>query len=255
MSELSNLLDAYALGFVVVLCRVGCAAMLLPGIGEAELPLSARTAIALALTVLLLPVVQPGIGAVPSHLHDLAAVLFGEIAVGLWMGWLVRITVQVLPVAGQLLASMMGLTNIIAPDAELGGQSSALSHAFALAAPLLVLAGDLHELPLRALAHSYEIIVPGAPLPEGDAIAVAIAALGLAFDAVLRLAGPFVLAGVLWQVCLSLLSRLVPQLQVYFAAMPGQVAGGLLLLASLGGGILNGWLEHARAAFLQIAAL
>ena len=255
MGEITALLDAHAFGFVLVLCRVGCAAMLLPGIGEAELPLSARLAIALALTVLLLPAVQPGLGTTPAGVFPLASMLFGEIAVGLWMGWLVRIAVQILPVAGQVLAATMGLTNVIAPDAELGGQSSALSHALALAAPLLVLAGDLHELPLRALAHSYAIIVPGHPLPEGDAIGVALAALGLAFDAVLRLAGPVVLAGVLWQVCLSLLSRLVPQLQVYFAAMPGQIAGGLLLLAAISGGMLQGWLEHVRTAFLTIAAL
>ena len=255
MADLAIMLDTYALGFVLVLCRVGCAAMLLPGIGEAELPMTVRTAIALCLTVLLLPVLLPIIPKPPSGPVELAALVVGEIAVGLWMGWLVRIAVQILPVAGQVLASMMGLTNVIEPDAELGGQSSAISHAFALAAPVLILAGDLHELPLRALAHSYELITPGARLFSGDAIAVALGALGAGFDTVLRLAGPIVLAGILWQVCLSLLSRLVPQLQVYFAAMPGQIAGGLLLLALLGGGILQSWLEHVRAAFLQAGAL
>lgn len=255
MEGLSGLLDAYAFGFVLVLCRVGCVAMLLPGIGEAELPMTVRTAIAMALTVLLLPAVQPRLVPPPGATLPLAALLFGEMAVGLWLGWMARVAVQMLPIVGQVLAATAGMTNIIQPDAEIGGQSSAISHAFTLAAPLLILAGNLHELPLRALAHSYDWLPPGAPLLSGDAASVALGALGAGFDTVLRLAGPVVLAGVLWQVCLSLLSRLVPQLQIYFAAMPGQLAGGLLLLATLGGGIVNGWLEHVRAAFLQAAAL
>jgi flagellar biosynthesis protein FliR len=41
----------------------------------------------------------------------------------------------------------------------------------------------------------------------------------------------------------------VPQIQVYFASLPGQLLGGLLLLALLGGSIIDAWTEAMRAAF------
>jgi flagellar biosynthetic protein FliR len=56
-----------------------------------------------------------------------------------------------------------------------------------------------------------------------------------------------VLAGVVFQLTLGLLSRLVPQMQVYFVALPLQVAGGLALLAVLIAGMLSVWTAAARA--------
>jgi flagellar biosynthetic protein FliR len=55
-----------------------------------------------------------------------------------------------------------------------------------------------------------------------------------------------VLAAVVFQLTLGLLSRLVPQMQVYFVALPLQVAGGVALLAVLLAGMLSVWAEAAR---------
>jgi flagellar biosynthetic protein FliR len=72
------------------------------------------------------------------------------------------------------------------------------------------------------------------------------------FALALRLAGPFMLMGLVWQVGLGLLSRLVPQLQIYFAALPGQVLGGLLLLAVLSGSLANVWLRAVGDSFTTL---
>ena len=58
----ATLLDALpgeAFALVLVLARIGCACMLLPGIGEAELPATVRAGFAIALSALLLPIVSP----------------------------------------------------------------------------------------------------------------------------------------------------------------------------------------------------
>ena len=62
----------------------------------------------------------------------------------------------------------------------------------------------------------------------------------------------WVLVHSLWQFALGLLSRLVPQMQVYFAAMPGQVAGGLLLLALLAQGVVVVWQGYLGDAFAAL---
>ncbi len=110
----------------------------------------------------------------------------------------------------------------------------------------------MHALPLAALAGSYRLIPPGALLPAADSLQQVVAELGVAFALVLRLAAPFVLGGMIWQAALALLSRLVPQLQVYFVAMPGQILGGVLLLAVFGSAMLTLWLQGARAGFLSL---
>ncbi len=74
-------------------------------------------------------------------------------------------------------------------------------------------------------------------------------AVGAHFALALNLAAPFLLAGMVWQIGLGLLARLVPQLQVYFAALPGQVLGGLFLLAALSAALSQVWMQAAAESF------
>lgn len=240
-------LPAWAFAFVLVLARVASACMLLPGIGEADLPATVRAGFALSFTLLILPTVAPLLPAPPAD--SLAALLMvaGEAVTGLWLGWLARLVMLALPMAGQIAAGMIGLANVLQPDALLGAQSSALSRLFGLAAPVAIMAAGLHALPLAALQGSYTVLPAGAPLPSGDATEAIVGAVAGSFALALRLAAPFVLAAIVWNVALGLLTRLVPQLQVYFSAMPGQILGGFVLLALLSGAVLSAWLDEVRA--------
>jgi flagellar biosynthetic protein FliR len=92
-------------------------------------------------------------------------------------------------------------------------------------------------------------------LPAGDGTLVAVRAVGQCFALALKLASPFLLAAIVWHVVLGLLGRLVPQLQVYFVALPGQLLGGLLLLAILVGAIITTWQGAVSAGFARLPGL
>ncbi|MCW3475096.1 flagellar biosynthetic protein FliR [Limobrevibacterium gyesilva] len=248
-------LPAWAFATGLLIARVGGACMLLPGIGELELPATVRAGFTLALVAVLLPVVAPQIPPVPGDALRAAGMVAAELATGLWLGWLTRLLLVALPMAGQIAAGMAGLTNVLQPDPALGPQTAAMARLLALAAPAAVLASGLHVLPLSALAGSYTLVPPGALLPAADSAEVAVGAVGESFALSLRLAAPFVLAGTVWQVALGLLARLVPQLQVYFAAMPGQILGGILLLGVLGGAMLAAWQADLQSAFAALPGL
>ena len=226
---------------MLVLSRVGSVCMLLPGLGEAEVPMNIRAGMALLLTVLVLPLLAPGLPTAPASPVALLGWIAGEIMVGLWLGWLARLPMLALPIAGQFAAGALGLSNVLQPDPLLGPQASAVSRLFGLAAPVLLLTSGLYALPLAALAASYRLFVPGAWL-AGDDLALSVTeAMSDSFALSLQLSAPFVAVGMVWQIALGVLARLVPQLQVYFAAMPGQILGGLVLLALLSAGMLETW--------------
>ncbi len=245
-------LPALAFAFVLMLSRIGCACMLLPGIGEMEVPMPVRAGFALTMTIVLLPVLLPLMPDAPAGLMNSALMVMAEIMTGLWLGWITRLVLLALPLAGQIAASMLGIANVLQPNAALGGQSTALSHLLGLAAPVAVLSSGLYVLPLTALEGSYHLIAPGSLLPAADGAMSAVDAVGGCFAVALRLAAPFVLAGTVWQVALGLLARLVPQLQVYFAALPGQILGGVLLLAALSAPLMLAWQEHAATSFAAL---
>lgn len=252
--DLATLRD-WAFAFVLVLGRIGAAMTLLPGLGEAAPPAMLRAGLAVGITALLLPGIMPLIPHQPAALPTVAGMIAAEVVTGLWLGWLARLLVLALPIAGQFIAFMLGVSNVLVTDPELGAQSSALEQLFSLAAPLAVLISGLYALPLAALAGSYQLIAPGALLPAGDGTMLAVRAVAESFALALKLASPFVLATIVWHVVIGLVARLVPNVPVYFVALPGQILGGLLLLAALTGPLLAAWMDAAGAGFARLPGL
>jgi flagellar biosynthetic protein FliR len=239
-------LDRWAFGLMLVLARVAGAIMLLPGLGEAAPPSMVRAGLALCVTLLLLPVLLPGLPNPPDSGLQAGLMLAAEVATGIWFGWLARLLVLALPMAGQFVAYMVGVSNVLQSDPELGSQTTAVARLFEAAVPVLILITGLYKVPLAALEGLYRLIPAGTLLPAADGTQTALRAIAESFTLALRLASPFVLAGLVWNVATGLMARFLPRLQVYFVAVPGQILGGMLLLGALCGALLSAWLEATR---------
>jgi flagellar biosynthetic protein FliR len=150
---------------------------------------------------------------------------------------------------------MIGLASVLQPDPGLGPQTTSLARLFSLAAPVALFATGLYALPLAALAASYHLVPPGAMLPSADTTESAVAAAAEAFSLGLRLAAPFIAAGLAWQLAQGLLARLVPNLQVFTIGLPGQILAGLALMALLAGGMVGAWQDQLRVAFAALPGL
>jgi flagellar biosynthetic protein FliR len=248
-------LPAWAFAFMLVLSRVSAAVMVMPGIGETELPATVRAALALCITVLLLPVTAPLLPAAPDQFLPAAGMIAAEIITGLWLGWLARLLMLALPMAGQFISYQVGLSNVLQMDMSEGAETTDVSQMLGYAAPLIILVSGLYALPLEALAGSFEVIAPGGLLAAGDASETLVRAVEQSFALSLRLAAPFVVAGMVWQVSIGLLSRLVPSLQVFLVHLPGQILGGLLLMGALIGAVLGAWGEAVRAGLSALPGL
>jgi flagellar biosynthetic protein FliR len=245
-------LPALAFQSVLVFARLGAAVMLLPGLGEAEIPAPIRLGIGLALVALLLPLLAPGLPAPPEAPAEALRLVATETALGLWLGTLARLLILAFAMAGQAIAALVGLAGMLVADPALGPQGTALGRAFGLLAATLVLSTGLHGLALTAMVESYQVLPAGDPFPAGAA-AEAVAVAGAAsLDLALRLAAPFVVGAVVLNVALGLLARLAPQVQTFFVAVPGQILAGLGLLMLLSMPLLMALEAALRAGFLAL---
>ena len=242
----------YALGFMLAFARIGGAVMLLPGIGETVVPQMLRAGFAACLTALLLPSLPIPAFTAPPGPVILLALLTHELLIGIWLGVMARLFVLALPIAGQIISFQMGLSSVITPDQQLGSESTLLSSFFGVFATTLILATGLYALPLQALAASYHILPVGIGLPAGGALNIAERLIAQSFALGIQLSMPFLLAGLLWQAGLAIISKLVPQLQIFLVAMPGQTLGGIFLLAMLGGAIATVWLRATSAGLTRM---
>jgi flagellar biosynthetic protein FliR len=242
-------LPALAFQAVLVFARLGAAVMVLPGLGEAEVPAPVRLAIGLGLVLLLLPPLAPGLPGLPETPAAIALLVGQEVLIGLWLGGLARLVALALGMAGQLAATLIGLQGLLVNDPELGPQATALARALGLATAVLVLASGLHGVALTALVESYALIPAGAALPVGVAAAAVAAAGADSLALALRLAAPFVIGAVVLNLALGLLARLAPQVQTFFIAIPGQILAGIALLALLAPPMVATFAQSLSAAF------
>ena len=90
-------LPTLAFQAVLLFARLGATAMLLPGLGEQEVPATLRLGLGLALVPLLLPVLAPALPPVPDAVAEAARLVALECVVGLWLGGLARIAALALP--------------------------------------------------------------------------------------------------------------------------------------------------------------
>jgi flagellar biosynthetic protein FliR len=239
------LLD-WAPAFALIFARVGAAMALLPGVGESVAPGIVRIGLALSMTVLLLPNLQSGMPQVPESGLSMGLMIAGEVVTGLWFGWVARMIVLALTIAAQFIGFLVGLASVLQPDPELGAQSSALGKLFEMAAPVLVLASGLYRLPLTALDGLFQLIPPGRILPPAESAEVTIRAVVTGFSLALQLASPFVVIGIVWQLAMGLVGRIVSRMQIYFVSMPGQIVAGLALLMITASAMTLAWHESAQ---------
>ena len=250
-ADLLAALPSLVFALALVLCRVGMVIMLMPGLGEVEAPAMVRVGLALGLSLLLMPNVAGRIPSLPEGIGG-PQMIGAELLTGLALGWLTRLPVLALGMAGGIIATLMGLSNILQPDSALGGQSTALARLFGVAAPVLILATGLYTLPLSALAGSYAVIGPGGVLPAGDTVDLMIKLAGDMLALSLQLSAPFLVAGLVFQVAIGLISRVAPQIQAFTIAAPGQILGGLVLLGLLASRILSTWESSVSASWAAL---
>lgn len=239
-----SFLPAYAAAFMLVFARIGAMVMLLPALGEVNIPVRIRLGIALLLTMIILPVHRAAFHVDMQSMAPMAVLMVQEIFIGIVLGATARVTLSALQVAGFIIAQQLGLGFVTAVDPTQGQQGVLIGNFLALLGVTLLFATDSHYLVIAALSESYNIFAPGALMPSGDVAALAVRAFAGAFKVGVQLAAPFLIFGLVFNIGLGILARLMPQMQVYFVGVPLSILFGLLILLIVLGAMMGVFLDY-----------
>ena len=240
-----NWLPEAAYLYLLIFARVGTMLMLIPALGEQIIPARLRLSFALAFALVLYPLLNAGLPGLPEGFLEVVALILHEIAVGLIIGAVARIAIMGAQVAGSIIAFQTGLSLAQAADPSNGGIQGAIIGTFlSFLGITLIFATDLHHVALAAIHDSYMIFSPTAPLMFGDAAQLAIGTVASAFVIGVQMAAPFIVFGLVFYLGIGILGRLMPQLQVFFIAMPATISVGLVLLALLIAMMMGWYLMH-----------
>lgn len=229
--------------FLLILARVGALVMLLPALGEENVSPRFRLTVAVLLAFVLQPFARPLYEVDATQPAQLVGLAISELAVGLALGLVGRFVMSALSVAGNVIANQLGLGFVMTVDPTQGQQGAIMGSFLTLVGVALIFATDLHHLAIGAIAASYEAFRPGAFPATGDAAALALKAAADAFRIGIQLSAPFLVFGLVFNVGLGVLARLMPQFQVFFVAAPLSLIAGFALLALVIGVLMGVFLD------------
>jgi len=248
-----SFLPALGAAFLLVFARTGTMVMMLPGLGEQNVSTRLRLTIALILAAVLLPLHRSAYRVDTSALGSALVMLGEELLVGAVLGLTARLTISALEVAGSVIAQQLGLGFVTAIDPTQGEQGAIVGNFLTLLGVTLFFATDMHYLVIAALNDSYALFEPGEVPSADDVAALLTRTVAGAFRIGIQLSAPFLVFGLLFNIGLGVLSRLMPQMQVFFVALPLSILIGLLFLILVLGSMMGLFLDYVGGVLHQLA--
>ena len=233
MKELANNLPQFAgtqaVGFVLVLCRVGGLFVLAPIFSGRMIPMQAKLVIAGAISFTMEPLVTAK--GVPTGLA-VAPLMVKETIVGIAFALSLGLLGAAVQFAASLLDTMIGFSYAALIDPINQSPSAILGQLYSLFSVLvfLMIGGD--RLMILGLAKSYDLIPIGS-VPSIDQLG-AFATTGLGQVAVigLEIGAPVIIALVLVDIALALVARTVPQMNVFIVGLPAKILVGFAAIGA-----------------------
>ena len=252
MNVLQQLLDEQIFVWMLVFLRVGTAFSVMPTIGDAFITPRTRLLFALAVSVVVAPVIRPQLPPMPGSPFELLVLAAGEMTIGIFLGTIARLLMGTLEVAGTIISLQSGLANAQIFNPALATAGSLPGALMGWLGLLLLFVTDLHHLLIMAVVDSYSTFTPGAAIPVDDMANVVGQLVSKSFLLGVQMSAPFLITGVLFALALGLLNKLAPQVQVFQIFTSVQVLMGLFLFALTLGAMMLFWLSRFESSFIEL---
>lgn len=239
--------------FFMMFARVGTMMALMPGLGERAMPMRVRLGVALLLTLILFPLHRPLYAVDLTRPASVFLMLFMELAVGFTLGMAGRIAVSALQTAGVVIANAVGLGFAMQVDPTQGQQGAVIGNFLGMLGIAIVFATDLHLLVIAAISDSFTVIRPGVLPGSGDAAQFLVTVMSRAFVVAIQLSAPFLVFAIVFNIGLGVLAKLMPQMQVFFVAMPVTIGVGFLILMLVVGVMMAHYTGNLEALLGELA--
>jgi flagellar biosynthetic protein FliR len=208
--------------------RVGGVVMLAPLLGAMFVPRRIRLVIALVLALALVPSAGP-----PPELEPLSGAgllaIGQELALGLAIGFVLRLATEAALLAGQLISTGMGLSFATVVDPQNVGMPL-LGRFYIVVASLLLLASNAHLALIGLLAESYGAVpIAAGGLSPADARTI-VGFGAVMFAGAVQLALPSVVAILMVNIAFGVISRAAPTLNLFAVGFPITILLGLFIL-------------------------
>lgn len=214
--------------WMLIFLRISAFLLVLPFFSATNFPVRMRVALA-ALSALLLAPNMPAFALTKLPLFGIIGVMAQEVAIGTLLGFVARMVFYAADLAGNIVATEIGLNlgTIMNPLSQAASPIPG-SILFFLAA-IVMLSLDLHHWVLIGFARTYDVLPMGLAHLNGDLFATVVKHSSKIFVTALQIAAPVLAVSFVVTVIFGVLSRAVPQMNVFQLSFSFRIAAGLAI--------------------------
>ncbi len=214
---------------ILILMRIATFVYAAPFFNTANTPQRVRLGFALALTVL----VYPMLGEVNysySNIIEYAALVVKECAVGLALGFIASMVVQTVQFAGKIIDMDMGISMATIYDPQTRNQVGIMGNFYYYVLMLTLIVTGLYQYLVKAIVETFTVV----PLGEVHFnITLYDAIIDFMGDYIVigfRIALPIFAATLLTNCVLGILAKIAPQMNMFVVGVQLKIIGGLAVL-------------------------
>ena len=238
-------------GFFLVLTRLSPLFLFAPLFSSKLVPVRVRGIVAVALAIGLTPLALADAHP-PTDAVALGGLVVKELLVGLAFAFAVGMLLAALQVAGSFIDTLIGFAFGAAVDPLTGNQGTVMSQLYGIVGVMVFIAINGDQIVIRGFAETFDLVGIVEMPALGALLDGALEVFTGLFAGALQVAAPVLLALVLTDVAFGLVTRVVPQLNVFAVGLPAKVLVGLLVCAaSLP--FVAGWIQSELESSVQVA--
>lgn len=215
--------------FLLIFVRTAGIFTLTPIFGAHQVPAHVRLAVALALTIVFLPMAAP-VESLPVEVLPLAIMVVREALVGLSIGFVISMVFSAIEMAGHIVDLNAGFAFASLVDPTSGVNTALAGRLHNMLAGLLFFVTNSHHLMIKGLADSFTV-APVGTLSVNPNVAGGMTELFTAlFLVAIRIAVPVMAAVFLADLALAIAARVVPQMNVLIVGFPLKLGVGMIAM-------------------------
>jgi flagellar biosynthetic protein FliR len=215
--------------WMLVFLRLSAFLAMLPFFTMANFPVSMRVAIG-ALGALLIAPVLPPFALNKLDLLSVLGVMMQEVCVGLLLGFVCRMVFYAVDIAGSIISTEMGLNTAAIFDPMTQQSSQLAGTVFVFLSTMVLLTLNLHHWMLLAFERTYTVLPAGGAHLNSALFETIVKQTSHVFMLALQIAAPIIAVSFVITLVFAVLSRAVPQMNVFVEMFSFRIVGGLIVL-------------------------
>lgn len=236
----------------VAFCRMGGCMLVLPGFSSARMPYQIRLFIALGVSMAVLPVLWDTLypRVTNSNPGALVILIATETLIGVMYGMIARFYTLGLQFTGTILTTMIGFNAPPTADVLEDTAENQLTNMISFAGLMVLFSMNFHHVVFQAIIDSYDLMPVGGDMQFQKSLITLADTLSKTTYIMLRLASPFLIYGLMFNIAVGLINKLAQQVPLYFISTPYILMGGLFMVYLSIAALLKQFADGFPAVFM-----